>query len=86
MCSEYVEISPCPLCSQRHRYRLEVERSYVIRMATGAPEKQSWSKPITRFFTCPVENEEFEATFRLLEGSSKDITAVRVTGVAVERE
>lgn len=83
MSEEFLNISKCAKCNKPHRYRLEVERSIIMKLMT--PDDLN-EKPrqvrITRIFTCPVKNEEFEARFILHDTSSDRIENVTISGVS----
>ncbi len=82
MSVEYLDISDCPKCSTRHRYRLNVERSIVIKKMIVADVNESERKVrVTRIFTCPEKDEEFQATFVLTDTPSDQILDVTVIGV-----
>jgi hypothetical protein len=83
MSTEHLDVSTCPKCKGSHRYRLDVERSVVMRLMTmsDVPARPSPVR-FTRFFTCPTKNEEFQASFVLRDTSSNKIRGVRVIGVA----
>ncbi len=87
MNDEYIEIPDCPKCQLSHRYKLKIERATVVKMTTmsniAEPERRV---RITRIFTCPKKNEEFEATFTLTDTSSDRIKKVQVIGAADEDE
>lgn len=87
MYDEYVEIPNCPKCQLSHRYKLKIKRAMVVKMTTmssiAEPERQV---RITRIFTCPKKNEEFEATFTLTDTSSSRIKKIEVVGADDEDE
>lgn len=84
---EYLEISECPKCKGRHRYALKVERDMVIKMLTMSPDIERQKQVnITRLFTCPKTNDDFQATFSLTQWSSARIKDVRVVGIAEETD
>jgi Zn-finger nucleic acid-binding protein len=81
MNTEHIDISPCPKCKGKHRYRLDVERALVMKMSTQADfNERPRQVKFTRFFTCPTKNEEFQASFTLTDTSSDRIERVRVVG------
>jgi uncharacterized UBP type Zn finger protein len=85
MSIEHVDITTCPRCKQQHRYRLNVERSYVLSFFVGNISQQSRPERFTRLFTCPVKNEEFQASFSL-NRSGDVIRDVQVVGVANDKD
>jgi len=85
MAEEKLEIPKCPLCGEKHTYRLEVERTYVIKyiqISTNNDLRET-PKPVkfTRIFVCPTKNEKFQASFILYDGSNDRIKSVTVGGV-----
>lgn len=85
MNTELLTIENCPKCEGKHRYKLSVGRSVIIKMMTMA----DFSEPkrrvkITRLFACPASGDTFQATFILTETSSDRIKSVSVAGVADE--
>lgn len=82
---EHIEIPKCPKCHNRHNYRLEVDRSIVMKLITmeDLDEPTRWVK-VTRIFICPTKNEKFEARIRLADTSSNRIKDVAVIGVSNE--
>lgn len=87
MNDEHVEISNCPKCKLSHRYKLKIERAMVTKMITMSNIAETERQVrITRIFTCPKENEQFEATFTLTDTSSNRIKKVEVAGIADEAE
>jgi len=87
MATEYLEIPSCPKCSDGHKYKLEVDRAFVMKMLT-IPDMNERPRQvkITRLFTCPTKNEEFEASFILTDTSSSRIEEVKVVGIADDKE
>ncbi len=87
MSTEHLEIPECPKCNDGHRYKLDVERSIVMKMLTMEDiDERPRSVKITRLFTCPVKNEEFQAKFSLSDTSSDRIIDVTVIGVSHDGE
>ena len=87
MSTEYLEIPKCPKCSDGHRYKLNVERSIVMKMLTADDMNESpRSVKITRLFTCPIKNEEFQVKFVLYDTSSDRIKDVTVIGISHDKE
>lgn len=87
MRTEYLNIPKCPKCKDAHRYKLNVDRSIVIKMLTMADmSERPRQVKITRFFTCPIKEEDFEATFILTDTSSSRINNVQVAGIADDNE
>jgi hypothetical protein len=81
--AEHLDISRCPRCNKSHRYRLAVERSYVMKLLTpAAMTEPARQVRFTRLFLCPTKNDEFEATFILTDTSSTRIRSVTVGGSA----
>lgn len=82
MSAEYLVIHNCPKCSDGHSYELEVERSMIIKMMTISDLNEPSRKvKVTRIFTCPVKNEEYQARFVLTDTSSDRIKNVKVIGL-----
>ncbi len=69
---EVVTIESCPLCHQAHRYGLPVQRAMMFKHMGSRPQHQQIG--VTRLFTCPVTNEEFQA--RVSIWSSGDIEGI----------
>ena len=87
MGTEYLEIPKCPRCGDRHRYKLKVERAIVMKWLIMSDMRERPHRVrITRLFTCPSKNEDFEATFILTDTSSNRIKEVSVLGIASENE
>ena len=87
MATEYLDIPNCPKCSYGHRYRIEVDRTLVIKMLTTLDMNEHPQQVrITRLFTCPTKNEDFEARFILTDTSSNRINDVKVVGIADDNE
>lgn len=81
MSAKYVSITKCPKCNGKHRYRLEVNRSIVMKHLTISDLGECpRSVPVTRLFTCPKTGEDFQAKFTLKETSSDRIKRVSVAG------
>ncbi len=87
MATEYLDIPKCPKCPDGHRYKLKVDRALVIKMVTMSDmSERPQQVRITRLFTCPRKNEEFEASFILTDTSSSRIKDVKVVGIADDNE
>lgn len=87
MSTEYIDIPNCPKCKFGHRYKLNIERAIVLKMITMSDmNEQPRQVKITRLFTCPKQNEDFEATFILADTSSDRIKDVQVIGIANDNE
>ncbi len=83
MATEHLDIPNCPKCPDVHRYKLDVERALVIKMLTMSDmSERPRQVKVTRLFTCPTTNEEFEARFILTDTSSDRIKDVKVVGIA----
>lgn len=87
MSTEHLDIPNCPKCKDGHRYKLNVERSIVIKMLTMSDmSEQPRPVRITRLFTCPIKNEEFQASFILTDTSSSRIKSVDVVGITNDND
>ena len=87
MSTEYLDIPKCPKCGDGHRYKLDVNRSIVIKMLTMADmNEQRRTVKMTRLFTCPVKDEEFQVKFILYDSSSDRIENVTVIGIPHDKE
>ncbi len=83
MSAEYITIANCPRCKGPHRYRLEVERAWVTKLATPFQgSEQPRVVRLTRLFTCPATGTDFEATFTLRDTAENRIKKVSVAGQA----
>jgi hypothetical protein len=82
MATEYLNVTSCPKCGTSHRYALTVERAVILHeVVLGSSREQRRRVRQTRLFTCPIKNEEFQATFFLSETASTLITSVTVSGI-----
>lgn len=87
MSVEYIEIPNCPMCHGQHRYKLEVDRSVIFKMNSMFEINESpRQERYTRLFTCPVRNENFQATLVLTDTSFDRIKDVQVVRIASEDE
>ena len=87
MSAEHIDIPTCPKYKGGHRYKLDVERAIVLKMLTMSDlNERTRHVKITRLFTCPVRNEEFQASFILIDTSSDRIKNVQVVGVANDND
>ena len=87
MGAEFVKITDCPKCNGQHRYRLEVRRAIVIKMLTMSDmNERPRAMKVTRLFTCPKTQDDYQATFTLTDTSSNRIKDVSVVGEAGEDE
>ncbi len=87
MSTEHLDIRNCPKCKQGHRYKLNVERSIVMKaLLMSDMGEQPRRVGFTRLFTCPIKNEEFQASFILTDTSSSRIKNVEVAGIANDIE
>jgi hypothetical protein len=85
MSPDYIDIPSCPKCENRHRYELSVERSMIMKLMTVSDVSEEPRRiRFTRLFTCPVKNEEFQASFALTDTSSDRIKSVQIVGIASE--
>jgi hypothetical protein len=85
MGTEYIDIRTCPKCGRPHRYKLSVERSYVMKLMTmGDASEPPRRVSFTRLFTCPSKNEEFQGQLTLTETSSDRVRSVDVLGISDE--
>ena len=81
--SDVLEIR-CPKCNKVHLYELEVKRSMVLEnlsMLSSNRSSRSTHISFTRLFTCPKKEEDFQATFSLVESSASPIRSVEVKGI-----
>jgi hypothetical protein len=65
----------CPLCPQTHEYDLTVSWMTIYALAG---EEKTIETDVTRLFTCPTKDDEFEATLRLSETTRRRLLAVDV--------
>jgi len=87
MAAEYVKITGCTECQGDHRYRLEVKRALVIKMLTPFDKSERpRSVRLTRLFTCPRTQGDYQATFTLTDSSFDRIEGVTVVGEAGHNE
>jgi hypothetical protein len=83
MADEYLNIKSCPKCTNEHKYKLKVDRAVVLKYISPSDlYEQPRTVRMTRLFTCPITNADFQATFTLTDTSSDRIEAVNVVGVA----
>lgn len=87
MAAEYVKITGCPKCQGEHRYRLEVKRALVIKMLTASDmSERPRAVRLTRLFTCPKTQADYQGTFTLTDTSFNRIEDVTVGGNADDDE
>jgi hypothetical protein len=81
---EVITIERCPRCPNSHRYRLAVQRSILLKMFTmDDMTEQLRPVRVTRLFTCPTTNEDYEARIVLYDDSGNRIKQVgQVLGLA----
>lgn len=72
-----ITIPQCPLCETRHTYKLKITRTLVMQI--DGEDEPGRDVPLTRVFTCPVKNQDFEATFVIHETPTSHVTSVEVT-------
>ena len=84
MSEERVRIERCPHCQSAHIYRLEVERTVIMKVSTGKQREKPTSVKTSQIFTCPSKNERYRASLLLEDTSSDRIRAVTVIGLADE--
>jgi len=83
MSEETVQIRMCPHCDGTHKYKLKVERTFLMRLMNDSNmSERSRRVKITRIFVCPINNEKFQGTFYLQETSSCEIRDLKVLGPA----
>ncbi len=87
MSEEKLVIPKCPICGEKHTYRLKVERTYFLKMLTTNDLREPL-QPVrfTRIFVCPTNNEKFQASFILSQTSSDQIKSIIVDGVIEDEE
>ena len=80
MSIQELEIPKCPLCGEKHIYKLKIDRSPIIRLLTGHTlnDKRYW-RTFTRIFICPVKNEKFQATFKLYVDD--EVESITIEGI-----
>jgi len=84
---EIVGIRNCPHCQGTHYYKLEVERTILMKwMSSSDTLEQPRNVKITRLFVCPVKHEQYQGTFYLQDTSSDRIKDVKVIDLAEEKE
>jgi hypothetical protein len=83
---ETIRIEHCPHCRGSHSYKLEVERTIIIKVLGVKKREQSSTVKTTQRFICPLKNEPYQASLNLHDTSSDRIRAVTVIGLADERE
>ena len=85
MSDDILTIGECPKCGNSHKYSLEVQRSQSIGYTSLKARKSKIAqKCFTRLFTCPVTEEDFQASFWLTEEPNGSIRAVGVKSLAAE--
>jgi len=87
MASEYVKITGCPKCQGEHKYRLEVKRALIMKMLTASDmNERPRTVRLTRLFTCPKTQADYQATFTVTDTSHNRIEGVTVLGDAGDDE
>lgn len=80
---EKIKIEPCPECQKTHTYNLVVTRSILmIYMSESDFGEKPREVKLTRTFTCPNTQKDFEAPFILKDTTTDRIEDVRVSGIA----
>ena len=83
--AEIVSIRNCPHCRATHYYKLEVERTILMKwMGSFDTPEQPRTVKVTRLFVCPVKHEQYQGTFYLQDTSSNRIKDVKVIDIAEE--
>ncbi len=75
---------PCPKCGQKHRYLLDVKRSYIFYKVSPTKATRPVQKTFTRIFTCPTNDQEVQVTFSLTQNFGTLIYSIAVKGVEDE--
>lgn len=83
---ERLEIPNCPICRNKHIYKLTVEKTTVIYNMKAIFRKnilEDKPQPVrfTLILVCPVKNEKFQASFKLYQEPSSKIESVKIKGV-----
>ena len=86
MSIEKIRIEHCPHCRGSHSYRLEVERALIMKVRTGKKHEPPTTVKTTQVFTCPLKNEQYQASLYLEDTSFDRIKAVAVIRLAREDE
>jgi hypothetical protein len=76
MSNDAILIYKCPLCSSAHLYALQVSRSYWM----GVNHAHVRPLQLTRLFTCPVTDSEFQISVTLVQPHGVDYTEVVTQG------
>lgn len=77
MQNETITIENYPHCKKTHKYSLQVDRTIVFKLMTPNDmyERESPFR-VTRFFSCPLQNQMFQATITLYQSSNNRIISV----------
>jgi hypothetical protein len=73
--SEETIVIKCQHCGDMHKYRLNIVRSPYLYGTSGN------TKRVTRLFTCPKENKDFQSVLEMKEDDRGTITKVEVVGI-----
>ncbi|HDM8135453.1 TPA: hypothetical protein P0E15_005044 [Vibrio harveyi] len=69
----------CPLCTHKHEYCLDVDRTFVLYHMTSEPDTSKRTvKRFKRVFVCPDKNEKFQAVIKMESGFGEVINDVKV--------
>jgi hypothetical protein len=68
----------CPLCSDTHKYELEIRRSFSMSLNFKNPSEQPSEQYFTRLFTCPTNGKIFQARFTVRDTPNTTIKSVEV--------
>jgi hypothetical protein len=79
-----ITIEKCPLCTNSHTYKLEIERSVIMYDQALAMDHEPRKRSFTRLFSCPLKNEDFQARFIVVEYVGRPIESIDVSGLADE--
>lgn len=69
----------CPICGAEHRFRIKIDRSYLMYNLTSDMLKRK--APVKRYrrnFTCPEKGKPFQATISLEESFGTILNNVSV--------
>lgn len=70
----------CPICKESHFYGLEVHRVRWL----GSNSLPTRPLPITRFFTCPKDEVDFQISVYLMQPTNTQYQKIKTIGLLTE--
>lgn len=76
-----ITIDNCPICSKSHTYDVSIRKTSLMTFTKTEDERGIQKVPVTRLFSCPDKEGNFEITFLVLKTPDEIIKEITISQI-----